>query len=54
MLVNNAGIALGVNLPTEEPEANLRRIYETNVLGAIRVTQAMSRPPAPRARRLAW
>lgn len=41
VLVNNAGIALGFsNPPSEQPMDELKAVYEVNVFGAIRVTQA--------------
>lgn len=41
VLINNAGIAgTGHFDPSQEPVDNVRTIYETNVFGAIRVTQA--------------
>jgi NAD(P)-dependent dehydrogenase (short-subunit alcohol dehydrogenase family) len=42
VLVNNAGIATGAftYTPTDEPIANVKDIYEVNVFGPIRVTQA--------------
>ena len=40
-LVNNAGIALGSYTPPSlQPLAEVRTIYETNLLGVIRTTQA--------------
>jgi NAD(P)-dependent dehydrogenase (short-subunit alcohol dehydrogenase family) len=42
VLVNNAGVATGAfsYTPTDEPIANVKDIYEVNVFGPIRVTQA--------------
>lgn len=41
-LVNNAGITGGMSqLPTEVDPATVRRVVETNVIGVIRVTNAM-------------
>lgn len=41
VLVNNAGIAQGFEYaPADEPLANLKDVYEVNVFGPIRVTQA--------------
>jgi NAD(P)-dependent dehydrogenase (short-subunit alcohol dehydrogenase family) len=41
VLVNNAGIAQGFdNAPVDEPIANVKDVYEVNVFGPIRVTQA--------------
>lgn len=41
VLVNNAGIAQGFdNAPDEEPISNVKDVYEVNVFGPIRVTQA--------------
>ncbi len=41
VLVNNAGIALGFsNPPSEQPMDELKAVYEVNVFGPIRVTQA--------------
>jgi NAD(P)-dependent dehydrogenase (short-subunit alcohol dehydrogenase family) len=41
VLVNNAGIALGFsNPPSEQPMDELKTVYEVNVFGPIRVTQA--------------
>ncbi|MDQ0714910.1 NAD(P)-dependent dehydrogenase (short-subunit alcohol dehydrogenase family) [Streptomyces luteogriseus] len=53
VLVNNAGITGGVpQLPTTVDPATVRRVVETNVIGVIRVTNAMlpmlRRSPAPR------
>jgi len=41
ILVNNAGIALGGGPPSQTDLDALREVYETNVLGVIRVTNAM-------------
>ena len=41
VLVNNAGVAQGFTYaPDVEPMANLRDVYEVNLFGPIRVTQA--------------
>ncbi|MEU9625456.1 SDR family oxidoreductase [Streptomyces luteogriseus] len=53
VLVNNAGITGGVpQLPTTVDPATVRTVVETNVIGVIRVTNAMlpllRRSPAPR------
>ncbi|MFD5740641.1 SDR family oxidoreductase [Streptomyces massasporeus] len=53
VLVNNAGITGSVpQLPTEVDPATVRTVVETNVIGVIRVTNAMlpmlRRSPAPR------
>lgn len=41
VLVNNAGIAQGFShAPTDEPIDNVKDVYEVNVFGPIRVTQA--------------
>jgi NAD(P)-dependent dehydrogenase (short-subunit alcohol dehydrogenase family) len=39
-LVNNAGISTGWVAPSEDRISDVRAIYEVNVLGAIRTTQA--------------
>jgi NADP-dependent 3-hydroxy acid dehydrogenase YdfG len=41
VLVNNAGGALGLEPVAEAEEENWRRMYESNVLGVMRVTKAM-------------
>ena len=41
VLVNNAGGALGLEPVAEADEENWRRMYESNVLGAMRVTKAL-------------
>jgi NADP-dependent 3-hydroxy acid dehydrogenase YdfG len=41
VLVNNAGGALGVEPVERADPADWRRMYETNVLGALHVTQAL-------------
>ena len=41
VLVNNAGGALGLEPVAEADEENWRRMYETNVMGAMRVTKAL-------------
>ncbi|MGK5738587.1 SDR family oxidoreductase [Micromonospora sp. URMC 103] len=55
VLVNNAGIALGDGeraLPSETTVGTLRRVFETNVFGAVAVTNALlpllRRAPAAR------
>ncbi|MGK3990102.1 SDR family oxidoreductase [Sorangium sp. So ce136] len=53
VLVNNAGIALALNKPSECDLDDVRRIYEVNVLGVVAVTKAMLpllRRAAPHAR----
>jgi NAD(P)-dependent dehydrogenase (short-subunit alcohol dehydrogenase family) len=53
VLVNNAGIVLGSSTPpSEQPMDELKAVYEVNVFGAIRVTQAFLRllKAAPNAR----
>ena len=51
-LVNNAGISAGSSLPSGETVANVRAIYEVNVFGVIRTTQAflplLRASPSPR------
>jgi NADP-dependent 3-hydroxy acid dehydrogenase YdfG len=41
VLVNNAGGALGLEPVAEADEANWREMYETNVMGMMRVTKAL-------------
>ena len=41
VLVNNAGGALGLEPVAEADEENWRRMYDSNVLGAMRVTKAL-------------
>ena len=41
VLVNNAGGALGLEPIAEADEENWRQMYETNVLGVMRVTKAL-------------
>ena len=41
VLVNNAGGALGLDPVAEADEEQWRRMYETNVLGVMRVTKAL-------------
>jgi NADP-dependent 3-hydroxy acid dehydrogenase YdfG len=41
VLVNNAGGALGLEPVAEADEENWRRMYETNVMGVMRVTKAL-------------
>ena len=41
ILVNNAGIEIEAAVPSEVPLEVVRRIFETNLFGAIAVTQAM-------------
>ena len=53
VLINNSGIALGFDKPpSAEPIAQIKTIYEVNVFGPIRVTQAflplLKAAPAPR------
>jgi NAD(P)-dependent dehydrogenase (short-subunit alcohol dehydrogenase family) len=40
VLVNNAGVNVGYNKPTEETPDNLRYVYETNVFAVVRVINA--------------
>jgi NAD(P)-dependent dehydrogenase (short-subunit alcohol dehydrogenase family) len=40
VLINNAGIAGGFTPPGETTAADLQRVYNTNVFGAVRVTHA--------------
>jgi NADP-dependent 3-hydroxy acid dehydrogenase YdfG len=41
VLVNNAGLALGMDTVAESDPADWQRMYEVNVIGALRVTQAL-------------
>ena len=41
VLVNNAGVNVGYQKPTEETPENLRYVYETNVFSVVRVTNAL-------------
>jgi NADP-dependent 3-hydroxy acid dehydrogenase YdfG len=41
VLINNAGAALGLEPVVEAHEENWRQMYETNVMGAMRVTKAL-------------
>jgi NADP-dependent 3-hydroxy acid dehydrogenase YdfG len=41
VLVNNAGGALGLESVAEAEEENWRQMYETNVMGVMRVTKAL-------------
>jgi NADP-dependent 3-hydroxy acid dehydrogenase YdfG len=41
VLINNAGGALGLEPVAEADEENWRRMYETNVMGVMRVTKAL-------------
>jgi len=41
VLINNAGGALGLEPVGEADEENWRRMYETNVMGVMRVTKAL-------------
>jgi NADP-dependent 3-hydroxy acid dehydrogenase YdfG len=41
VLVNNAGMALGMEPVAEADPDDWRRMYEVNVIGALRVTQAL-------------
>ena len=51
-LVNNAGVSTGWNPPSQDTLANVRAIYEVNVFGVIRATQAflplLRASPSPR------
>jgi NAD(P)-dependent dehydrogenase (short-subunit alcohol dehydrogenase family) len=40
VLVNNAGVNVGYQKPTEETPDNLRYVYDTNVFSVVRVTNA--------------
>jgi NAD(P)-dependent dehydrogenase (short-subunit alcohol dehydrogenase family) len=40
VLVNNAGVNVGYQKPTDETADNLRYVYETNVFAVVRVTNA--------------
>lgn len=40
VLINNAGISGSRSAPSEQPVSEIREVYETNVFGPIRVTQA--------------
>jgi NADP-dependent 3-hydroxy acid dehydrogenase YdfG len=42
VLINNAGGALGTETVTEADEEHWRQMYETNVLGIMRVTKALA------------
>ena len=41
LLVNNAGMAIGVEKIAELPDDHLRTMWETNVLGLMRITRAL-------------
>jgi NADP-dependent 3-hydroxy acid dehydrogenase YdfG len=41
VLVNNAGVALGLDPVAEGDVEDWRRMYDVNVLGTLRVTQAL-------------
>jgi NADP-dependent 3-hydroxy acid dehydrogenase YdfG len=41
VLINNAGGALGLELIAEADEENWRQMYETNVMGVMRLTKAL-------------
>jgi len=41
VLVNNAGGALGLDLVESSPVEDWQRMYESNVIGSLRVTQAL-------------
>jgi NADP-dependent 3-hydroxy acid dehydrogenase YdfG len=41
VIVNNAGGALGLEPVAEADEENWRQMYETNVMGVMRVTKAL-------------
>ena len=41
VLVNNAGLALGMDTVAEADPADWQHMYEVNVIGALRVTQAL-------------
>lgn len=41
LLVNNAGMAVGVDKLADMPDDHMRRMWEINVLGLVRVTRAL-------------
>nr|MBA2601612.1 SDR family NAD(P)-dependent oxidoreductase [Actinomycetota bacterium] len=41
VLINNAGIAVGLEKVAELTEAGVEKVWQTNVMGLIRVTQAL-------------
>ncbi len=41
VLVNNAGLALGLDPLAEASEDDMRRVWETNVFGVVRITRAL-------------
>lgn len=41
VLINNAGISAGGNIPSEQNIEDIRRVYEVNVFGPIQIIQAM-------------
>src|SRR5215470_8938073 len=42
LVINNAGIAATGSFKTEDAEAMLRKHFETNVIGVLRVSQAFA------------
>ena len=52
VLVNNAGGALGLEPVAEADVALWRRMYDTNVLGTLRVTRPCCPPSSPRTARV--
>ncbi|MCQ4087639.1 SDR family oxidoreductase [Saccharibacillus sp. JS10] len=41
VLINNAGIGAGGNVPSQQSMEDIRRVYEVNVFGPIQVIQSM-------------
>ncbi|OWA35472.1 SDR family oxidoreductase [Saccharibacillus sp. O16] len=41
VLINNAGIGAGGNVPSEQSMEDIRRVYEVNVFGPIQVIQSL-------------
>ncbi|GAA2777157.1 SDR family NAD(P)-dependent oxidoreductase [Saccharopolyspora taberi] len=41
VLVNNAGVNVGSNVPSEVTAEDMRQVYETNVVGVVATTHAM-------------
>jgi NADP-dependent 3-hydroxy acid dehydrogenase YdfG len=41
LLVNNAGLAVGVDRLAEMPDDHLTKMWETNVLGVVRITRTL-------------
>ena len=44
VLINNAGLASGLESVAEIDEARIQQMWETNVMGAVRVTKALFKP----------